>query len=111
MSQQEMHIGTLTEVKLDVNQTMNDLMMKIMDDQNITYDQKYSVESYFSDGSIDGYYFYKDTMYKVADNEYNDDDICLATKNENGTISFVLSFYNGGTDFNEMLGDALLDLK
>jgi hypothetical protein len=40
-----------------------------------------------------------------------DDDINNLTENEDGTISFVTRFYNGGTCLTEMLEDGLRELN
>ena len=110
MSQQELHVGTLTEVKLKEGQTTIDLMKEIMDEHNEKYGEDSSLETNFLEACIESYCLFENKIYKVVDTEFND-DICLATKNDNGTISFVLGFYNGGTCFSEMLDEALKLLK
>jgi hypothetical protein len=46
--------------------------------------------------------------HKELDGE---DDINNLTENEDGTISFVTRFYNGGTCLTEMLEDGLKELN
>jgi len=53
-----------------------------------------------------------DTIYSIINKtEHDEGDICHASKNEDGTIDFVLQFYNGGTYFEEMLDDALKKVR
>lgn len=50
-----------------------------------------------------------DIIYTIINKtEHDEGHICYASKNEDGTIDFVLQFYNGGTYFEEMLEEALI---
>ena len=40
-----------------------------------------------------------------------DDDIYQLTLNEDGTLSFVMRFYNGGTNLSECIEEEILKLK
>lgn len=111
MSEQEFHIGTLREIKPKSHQTIDDIMLAILGEQDIDYEEKHTLVSYFQDGSVEGYHYFNDKVYKIEDKGYEDNDICVATQNVDGSISYVLGFYNGGTCMSEMLEYALENLK
>ena len=52
-------------------------------------------------------------IYEIIDKSDNlfFEDIFLATKNSDGTISFEIKYYNGGCGLDEALEDALSNMK
>lgn len=48
----------------------------------------------------------------IEDKEEEDtQDISILTPNNDGTYSYIMQFYNGGTCLNEMLEDSIKNLK
>lgn len=53
------------------------------------------------------YFITNSTVYEVEAKEKDpDDDIFIATKNEDGSIDFEVKYYNGGCSFSEALEEA-----
>lgn len=51
-------------------------------------------------------------LYEVMESTYcEDEDIFEASKNEEGTISFLVSYYNGGCSFSEAIEIALKEMN
>jgi hypothetical protein len=55
------------------------------------------------------YFIYKEKLYRVMEHEELDNEghFMNLHKNEDGSISFIGQFYNGGTCFSEMLEESL----
>ena len=52
-----------------------------------------------------------DDIYEIIEEEdLSTDDIFEATKNPDGTINFLVQYYNGGCGFNEAIETALQNL-
>jgi len=48
----------------------------------------------------------------IEHTEYSeDDDLCIFTKNEDGTVTFATQFYNGGTCLSEIIEEELTKIK
>ena len=48
----------------------------------------------------------------IEDNEEEDtEDISILTPNNDGTYSYIMQFYNGGTCLSEMLEDGIKNIK
>jgi len=111
MSETEYNVGVLTLVE---NEGDNEkTASKILAEMGVAprpdiYD---SAEEQLSDDGYRKYVFYNNSYYKI---EYlsvdPDEDIFEATKNADGTISFVTKYYNGGCSFNEAIEEALKKL-
>jgi hypothetical protein len=83
-----------THYKVDVD--------KFIKDGYIDLDDKYI-------GFIVGFVYVRNKMYKILNDISIDPyhDICIAIKDEDGEINYELKYYNGGTNYDEMLEDAL----
>lgn len=58
------------------------------------------------------YHVINNELYEVlCDKNYEDPYITEVTDNKDGTFNFVFGFYNGGTCFNEVLCEAIKNLK
>ncbi len=56
--------------------------------------------------------YINDTIYELlVHKEVDDGDISYGSKNEDGTIDFVLQFYNGGTYFEECFQEVVEKIK
>lgn len=80
-------------------------------------EQGYTLDSFNEE---DGYFYEPDSnvinvgtkWYKIIEKtEINEwDDICIA-EDKGEFIEFELKYYNGGTNFSEMMEDAIRDMK
>lgn len=59
------------------------------------------------------YFIQGENLYRVIDHVESDNEeyFMKLTKNDDGSISFMGQFYNGGTCFSEMLEEALDELQ
>ena len=57
---------------------------------------------------IDTHFVYKDELYEITEEEdLSDDDIFEANKNPDGTINFIVQYYNGSCGFHEAIQRSL----
>lgn len=100
MSQTELHIGKLRKVELEQNQSLEDFYKEKL--KNIGIDEFY--EKYFVINNV---------IWEIFDHEEKDDsdDIYELKPNEDGTLSFIMKFYNGGTCLSECIEEELKKLK
>ncbi len=114
MSQTEHHIGKLTEVSKQENETTEQLMLRILLENN----KETELPSWYEDtkewfnGELSEiYYYHNNKVYKIEDREFEDDsDIIEANLKPDNTIEYQIKFYNGGASFNECLEEALINL-
>jgi hypothetical protein len=59
------------------------------------------------------YFFVEDEIWEAFDHVKldGDDDIYQITQNEDGTLSFIMRFYNGGTCLTECIEEEIIELK
>lgn len=50
-------------------------------------------------------------LYKIIENEELDEDVFATTVNVDGTISYIVQYYNGGCGFEEALQEAISNIK
>lgn len=66
---------------------------------------------YLLDEYYDEYFTVKDTLYRIIEREDLENcEFCEIDNNNDGTYSFITSFYNGGTHLIEMLQDKIKSL-
>lgn len=110
MSEYEGHIGKLVEVEVEDLEDFAKEQLKIMnEDKDDFYDsyleQLLCLDSY-------GFVFSHGKLYKVTKHkEFNYSDIAHSSKNADGSIDFVLYYYNGGAGFDEVLKEALTNME
>jgi len=107
MSKMEFLTGKLIHIGPKALQTLEDVATIILAKENHQIDYETAVECLQNE-------FYREyvivlgKIYKVEmstkDANY---DVFQASKNEDGTISFTLKYYNGGCSFNEAIERAL----
>jgi len=112
MSRTEHHIGKLIEVKPQENESSDDHMIRLLKEVGILERATYykTIKEWFEDESYKKYVVHKEKIYKMVDDKdlaETDDDIALASLNEDGSISYQLKWYNGGASMNEMFEEAL----
>lgn len=83
-------------------------------DNILKYVKEHNIEKFFD---IDGHYIISESEYYdildgdtlieyIEHREYDEDDSLIEfTKNEDGTINFLVQFYNGGCCLQEVLED------
>lgn len=123
MSYTEKHIGKLVEVNFDKNGTSSEDFYKILCEYH-NYDSL-TVSKYrgpYTYKSWEEMYWEelwdKDNMYRVDGKVYKlvehidiENDIFKFWKNDDGSISFVAEFYNGGTCLSEIIEEGVREVK
>lgn len=123
MSYTEKHIGRLVEVDFERNGTTpkdfykmlceyhnyNSLTVKKYRDP---YTYKSWEEMYWEElWDKDGLYRVDGKVYKLIENIEIEDDIFKFWKNDDGSISFVAEFYNGGTCLSEIIEEGIREVN
>lgn len=106
MSQTETNIG---EANLLQGETTKSLCKKLglrITSDNLTYREMIYDKYYGKYIIIDD-----DTIYETNNKNKTDDNIFFATKTPNGTISYVLQYYNGGCSFCEAFKEAIKNME
>ena len=123
MSYTEKHIGKLVEVDFDRNGTTPEHFYKMLceyHDYNSLTVTKYrtpytykSWEDLYWDELWDKDNLYKadGKVYKLVEHVKTEDDIFKFWKNADGSISFAVEFYNGGTCLSEIIEEGILEVK
>lgn len=115
MSQTELHIGKLRKVELEQNQSLEDFYKEKLKNIGITELRKYDNdwEDAFRDEFYEKYFVINNVIWEIFDHEEKDDsdDIYELKPNEDGTLSFIMKFYNGGTCLSECIEEELKKLK
>lgn len=105
MSQTELHIGKLRKVELEQNQSLEDFYKEKLKNIGITELRK--------DEFYEKYFVINNVIWEIFDHEEKDDsdDIYELKPNPDGTLSFIMKFYNGGTCLSECIEEELKKLK
>lgn len=105
MSRIELHIGTVKKVDTQ-GLTIEEWCQRECEKLGVT-ELTYGNSNYFEVlADITKYNKFlkiKDKLYEITDVEYEDDDIYEMYPNEDGSYSYVMRFYNGGTCLSECL--------
>ena len=113
MSQTEYHSGKLRIVPMKMDDSLEAQCRRIIIEDNPHLDIEYVSEHYdsFEELMCDEYYeeylVLNGRIYEILEHSNSDDNTFDVWKNEDGTISFAGSFYNGGTYLQEMIEDGL----
>lgn len=106
MSTQETYKGTLTPVDLD-GLTVAQKIQEILGTTELPFLTETWVEA-LEEGEND--YFYDanaEVLYHLHKVELDEEDFISMESHDDGSYSFVTSFYNGGTQLSEMLQEGL----
>lgn len=110
MSETVKYIGTLKEIKPEGNQTIEDIAKSIVNEEKDDYYTDW-VEQLL-DQKYDQYVVHDGKLYEVErSQDDDDDDIFQMHKNPDGTLGFVVRYYNGGCGFEEAIQYAFRSLK
>jgi hypothetical protein len=110
MSDYEQHIGKLKEIEIE--ESLETTCKEIMENKELpSYCSSY--KEFLFDEKYDDYIVADDKLYKVVESQDIEsyDDIMYAEENNDGTISFVVRYYNGGSGFGDAIGEALKNLE
>jgi hypothetical protein len=118
MSQTEFHTGKLYPVKIKNNleETCRAIAMRhnieLGEDWREDFRENFNEYEYKRKKVTEEYFIHGEKLYRVIDHEESDDNeyFMKLSRDDNGSISFIGQFYNGGTCFSEMLEEALDDL-
>lgn len=112
MSETKTHFGKLKKVELTSSleewckEKCNELGIQVIAPYNISWEEELRNECY------DKYFFYDGEVWEIIEHiEESDGDIDILIPNEDGTITFVQQFYNGGTCLSECIEGGLGRLK
>jgi hypothetical protein len=110
MSQTEIHVGKLRKVdtgNLTVEEWCENKCKEQGRNEISSYNNSWTEE--FRSTSHEKYFFTESEIWEAFEHIEGDDgdDIYHMQKNEDGTISFVMRFYNGGTCLTECIEEGL----
>jgi len=114
MSETVFYAGKIYPVELSEGQTNIEAAGILLKKRDI------KIDSCFNDALeclLDTFYqefeIVNDVLYRVEIETSEDDagDIFRATKNDDGSLSFVVQYYNGGCSLNEALEEAIINCK
>ncbi len=116
MSQTETHFGKLRKVVIDEGCTIEDWCREKCEEKGITelascYDSW--LEQFRYELIEKKYFIVGDEIWEAFEHIKNDgfDDIDVMIPNEDGTITFVQQFYNGGTCLSEVIEEGIEKLN
>lgn len=114
MSEVETHYGKLRKVVIDEKYTIEEWCKEKCKEKNINELASYNhswIEQ-FKDGFDEKYFIIDEEVWEVIEHiEADDSDIDIMIPNEDGTITFVQQFYNGGTCLSEVIEDGIKKIK
>jgi hypothetical protein len=119
MSRTEFHTGRLYPVKIEKNleETCRAIAtrhnIELGEDWQEDFRDAFNKYEYESERVPEEYFIHGEKLYRVIDHEESNDEeyFMKLSRSEDGSISFIGQFYNGGTCFSEMLEEALDDLQ
>lgn len=118
MSNMESHVGKLRKVPRNEGQSIEDWCREKCEDNGVPsmlpelYDSWKETLLYHLD-FYEKFFFVNDEIWEIIDHKDldDDDDIFEMTPNLDRTVSFMLRFYNGGTNLNECIVHGLKKLN
>jgi hypothetical protein len=112
MSHTEHHIGKLRKVEINEGYSVEDWCREKCQEAGIpTIPEYYDSWQETLKNVYETYFFVNDAVWEVFDHTEFEDDIYKMVPNADGTISFIMSFYNGGTCLSECIEEGLLKYK
>lgn len=115
MSDTELHRGKLVKVtKTHESESINEVCERILKENGININPEKSVIGQLIDNLQyeKKYFIFKNELYQANNEELDSyDSFCEMNINEDGSINYITSFYNGGTCFSEMIEHKLDKLK
>ena len=121
MSEMELHTGKVKAVEVFEGETVDDVWLRLATEHGFIPENP--LEDFRSDfgeylyeklgpGYVNRYVQVKDVIYEVIeDEEHEPYGFTRATKQPDGTISYILYWYNGGAGFGEVLEDTIKEIE
>lgn len=111
MSEYEIQIGTAKEMTFSEGLSWEDKIRNLVE-RNYSFDEDLAITDHYLDPD-EGFFRVGDRIFQIIENTdfEGHEDICEASTNPDGTISYVLKYYNGGTCFSEVVEGAILDME
>lgn len=106
MSNVELHTGILRKVDIG-NLTPEEWCKKWLESNKQQVLQYETPEKAFDRVTDYTYLITDSSIYEINDINHGDDYAYYMNKNEDGTYSYVMQFYNGGACLDEVLRDAI----
>lgn len=108
MSEIETHAGKLIPMDLE-GATLEDRAKEACLKLSLKKEDQYhnSWLDCLKDEGYDKVLVYGGVIYDIQDVDHTAKDVAEATVNPDGTIDYLVSFYNGGAGFNEVLESAI----
>ena len=107
MSNTEMHTGFLREIDLE-GFSLEEKCKELCDQHNMQISEWYaSYKDLLEDRLSNWYIILNNKIYRIDDNEVDDDYYCNITEHDDGSYTYVARFYNGGTCLHECLENEL----
>ena len=111
MSETVHYRGTLTEVDMLDNETLEEQCKRLLGDTELLSYYK-SYQEMLINEFYQTYIINDNTLYLVEKENYEpNEDIFYSKGNEDGTINFEVRYYNGGCSFNEAIKRALIHIE
>lgn len=117
MSNYETHQGTLTKVEgtkeellqefLKNYEGTNSYILKYKGKKELTKDE---LNELFND-CLEDYIELNGLVYFIKDEEFDDDNLMKMSKNKDGTLDYMVRYYNGCCGFIETLEEAFYNFK
>lgn len=113
MSDNQMYIGKLKAVPSLEGESLFELIKRVHDEEGFEFDPEYTDKTTYFDAFDEKYFVVAKVLYKVIElDEMEPEDAFIEmNKNDDGSISFITRYYNGGTCLSEMVEEGLKDLK
>ena len=105
MSEIEAWDGTITPIELN-GQDIESWIKEKMNNEPLP-DWASDYQEFFMDKFYKEYTIYRDKPYKIQKKEIDTQDFVIANKNEDDSINFSVSFYNGGVSFDEIMHEVI----
>lgn len=112
MSQTETHFGKLK--KVEINTSLEEWFKEKCKEKGIEELPPYSDDwkDAFCDKFREKFFIHEEEVWEAIDHiETDSEDIDIMIPNVDGTITFVMQFYNGGTCLSEVIEEGLVRLK
>ena len=109
MSYTETHTGKIKKIPFDSTYTDKE---KIEAMQNMGYEFSYLEDDFsYAESKNEDFIKIGDDYYSVIEHQEVEDGYSIFKKNDDGSIFYLTSFYNGGTCLEEMLETGIKGLK
>jgi hypothetical protein len=114
MSEVETHYGKLRKVVIGEKYTIEQWCQEKCKEKDITELASYNhswIEQ-FMDEFYEKYFIVNEEVWEVIEHiESSESDVDIMIPNEDGTITFLQQFYNGGTCLSEVIEEGIIKLK